>query len=351
MVSYAVKRGADDASGPPPPALSGAAAMAAAASAPAAPEDPYEGTEPFDMVKKRAAARGGGGGGGGGAGGKKAAAARGVYVPNLRGIEALALAVGGAAALAADAEEVHREEVHLRTGGAGAAAAEAEEKLAAAEARLAHLAALLAHGLAGVVGANAAQAELRALGPGTVAALDAAAAEVADGSGGLLSGMGGGGGGFCSQLRWLDLSRNALGVGGGVALGAALRGARRLECLVARSCELSGVLPASAAARSSRKAAGAAVPPGSAPPSAAGEYDGAASEALAAGAMHASEHAALHELDLRDNVVRFAAASRSAATRGAVSRTSFFCLRPSLALTSHSHPPFPPLAPSRCRRS
>ena len=303
IVTYAVKRAGVEASAPPAAALSGAEAIAAAAVPHMHEEGPYDGTEPFDMVKPR------GGGGVATVANPSHAHARaapgtqkfrGVYVPDLRGVEAIALAVGGAAALSADMEEVRVQEVHLRTGGAGPAHAEFEEALAVAETRLSRLSALLERGLAGVRHANAEQIELRA-GQGAGSAAAATALAAAETGGGLLSGLGGGGGGFCSQLRWLDISRNPIGVAGGVAFGEALRGARRLECFVARSCELSGVLPASVAAGAARRAG--PVAPGAAPPSAAGEYDGAASEALAIGAAHASTLASFRELDLRDNVV------------------------------------------------
>ena len=262
--------------------------------------DPFAGTAPYDMKKQP----------GDSDGDDVHEIDESKYVPDLRGVEALALAVGGIDIIQAHRESARRANVALSSVVPGSDAAQrAANDLSTAVSKLRRIEHTLRHGISAIakksVHAPSCSVPKQAYVPGTWT--PGAENDVCD----ILDSSRAAG---CS-LRLLDLDRNALGVDGGLVLGASLNGSQRICALTLRACELCGVLPLSTpqtseesaeskdkrdASKKGGRKCSAQVAQGSRH---AGEYDGSGVIALCEGADVAAREASMIEMDIRDNMV------------------------------------------------
>ena len=258
--------------------------------------DPFAGTAPYDMKRQP----------GDSDGDEQHETEESKYVPDLRGVEALALAVGGIDVIQAHREAARRATVALSSVAPGSDAAQrAASDLSAAVSKLRRIERTLRHGICAIAKISPHAASTQAYVPGTWTP----GAE--DNDGDVLDASCAAG---CA-VRLLDLERNTRGVDGGLVLGASLPGSRHMCALKLRSCELCGVLPLSTPQTSEESAEGADKGKTSdkwrrkrsarvtQDSGHAGKYDGNGVIALCEGADVAAREAAMVEMDLRDNMV------------------------------------------------
>ena len=279
--------------------------------------DPFAGTAPYDMKKQP----------GDSDGDDVHEIDESKYVPDLRGVEALALAVGGIDIIQAHRESARRANVALSSVVPGSDAAQrAANDLSTAVSKLRRIEHTLRHGISAIakksVHAPSCSVPKQAYVPGTwTPGAENDLCDVLDSS--RAAG--------CS-LRLLDLDHNALGVDGGLVLGASLPGSQHICTLTLRACELCGVLPLSTPQTSEeseekRDASGKGRRKRSAQVTQdsrhAGEYDGSGVIALCEGADVAAREGAMVEMDIRDNMVNI---KNSRHARGVLSRHAKFKL-------------------------